>query len=92
MTREGIPIHLHPLPRTVNSGIVVGQANGEVSEYDCRESCVYAHYNWMQWIELHWWERSMCVAQYRIHLLIDAHVNAAAHRDSVRDSKRAARK
>lgn len=39
---------------------------------------MYGNYNWMQWVELPSNERAKTVAQYRLHSLIDAHVNAAA--------------
>lgn len=88
MTRNGIPIHLHPLPRVANSNITIAQTDGEVPEYDCREAAIYSHYNWTEWEQLHYSERAMCIAQYRIHMLIEAHVNAAAQTESKRNARK----
>ena len=48
-----------------------------VPEYEEREASVFSHYNWMQWQELPWNERAEAVAHYRMHSLIESHMQQA---------------
>jgi len=86
--RNGVPIREHFLKQKVNSGITVDSLPGIVSEYESREACTFCNYNYMQWLELDSIERAFCVAQYRIHNLIEAHVSDAADKESERRGRR----
>lgn len=39
---------------------------GYVSEYELRQSCLFAGYNWTQWLALDNPSRAMAVAHYRV--------------------------
>lgn len=88
MTRNGEPIQNLQLRRKVNSGIAIESAFGVVSEFEEREASVFCHYNWTQWMRLPHWEKAACIAHYRLHLMIDAHVSDAVDRASKRTRKR----
>lgn len=64
-------------------------AEGMAPEFECREAAVYCRYTPREfWSDLDRRERAMCVAQYRLHRLIEAHgedaVSAAVDRQSRR--------
>lgn len=84
MLRNGNPIQDHPLRKRVNTGIGMESNGITVPDFECREACVYCNYNYRQWLELSPYERAECVAQYRLHNLIDAHVSDASNRESER--------
>lgn len=65
------------LPSKVNVGISIESNQGFVSEYEMREACLYVGHTWASWSELDSDERASCVAHWRMHLLIEAHVNEA---------------
>lgn len=77
------------LKQRLKSGISFQEEHGQVPEFEAREACVYANYTWVAWQELDWQERATSVAQYRMHNLIDAHVNDASTRASEINSARA---
>lgn len=55
-----------------------GQLLWFVPEYDEREACNFNGYTWTQWVEeLTGWEKAKLVAYYRMHHLVEAHVNDA---------------
>lgn len=64
-----------------------------VSEYECREACIFANYNWSVWLtELDIYERATCVAHYRIHNAIESNINDAVSREQERLSKHGSRR
>lgn len=65
------------LPQEVKVGIEFGSIAGIVSELESREAALYVGVTWKVWVKMGWWERACAVAQYRLHLLIDAHVHHA---------------
>ena len=82
VTRKGIPLREYTLRRKIDVGLAYPGENGMVPEYELREACVYCNYTWTDWLTLTTDERAMCVAQYRTHLLIEAHVNDAQNQHS----------
>lgn len=63
---------------TVNTGIGVEPLlPGFVPEYECREAAAFAHYNWVSWLELTNVERVRTIAHYRVHRMVDQHVQHA---------------
>jgi hypothetical protein len=63
---------------TVNTGIgIEPQLPGFVPEYECREVAAFAHYNWDEWLELTNGNRVRAIAHYRLHRLVDQHVQHA---------------
>lgn len=78
------------MPRTLDSGIEVGGGlPGYVPEYECREACVYAVATWYDWLHvMDGLDRAAAVAHYRVHLMIDAHINDAAEQRRARDAAR----
>ena len=63
-------------------GISLDTSFGLVPDYEMREAAVYCNYNLTEWDSLTGDEKAFCVAQYRIHNLIDAHVNEAVRAHS----------
>lgn len=72
----------YQLPEKVDTGIYIDHVDGVVPEYECREAAIFGHYNWMQWSRLRWRERASCVAHYKLHIAIEAHVNNAYEADA----------
>lgn len=62
---------------------------GIATEYECREACIFSGYTWKEWRGLDWYERAATVAHYRVHYLIEAHVQDAVRVNSERKSRRA---
>ena len=58
---------------------------GWAPEFEIREAAVYCNYTPDGFRRLDWWERACCVAQYRLHQMVELHssdaVNAAAERE-----------
>lgn len=77
------------LPQRINVGITIESNEGYVSEYECREACLYSGYTWPDWYNLDITERATCVAHYRMHMLIEAHVNEAVYKFSEAQSRNA---
>lgn len=75
------------LKQRLRSGISFEETAGQVPEFEAREACIYTNYNWSEWIELEVDERALLIAQYRMHNLIEAHVNDAASRKSEAGSR-----
>lgn len=78
MLRHGIPIQEVTLPRDYDADIIFMSTPGEVPEIEVREACIYCNYNYSNFLELEPWDRALCVAQYRLHHLIEQHANSAA--------------
>lgn len=53
-----------------------------VSELEQREAAVYTHTPWPDYEEFDWYDKAQMVAHYRIHLLIDMHVQDASEKYS----------
>lgn len=81
MTRNGQPIWEHPLGHKVSTGI-----DFEVLLPDCvplfeeREAAVFCGYNPSEFRELPVEERAACVAQYRLHSLVETHSQDAVNK------------
>lgn len=86
--KHELPITEYQLARRVNTGIEIKSPSGVVPEYEEREAAIFAHYNWTQWVELTWQERAQIVAHYRLHLLIQGHVDEAVGKAQERLMKR----
>lgn len=79
MERNGEPIWGHPLRRPVDTGIVYGRIWPDVvPEFEAREAAVYCHYTPEQFGRMDYRERAKCIAQYRLRMLIDNHIQDAA--------------
>lgn len=62
---------------------------GAVPELEEREAAVYCSIPWYIWTELPWQERSSCVAHYRLHLMIEAHIEDAQAQHADMEAKMA---
>lgn len=80
------------LKQRLRSGIAFEGRPDLVPEFEAREACVYTNYTWDRWQELDWLERATCVAQYRMHNLIDAHMNDAVTKASELNTAKATAK
>lgn len=78
----------------MDAGIqIVPAMPGQVPEIECREAAVYTGVTWREWTTLLTaYDREYAVAHYRMHLLIEAHVNDAAQKRSRSDQARASRR
>ena len=87
MTRHGQPLTEFHLAKRVSSGISIeAEVPGQVPEYECREAAVFVGVTWRDWQNvLLGEERAYAVAHYRMHLMLDAHMNDAAWRQSEND-------
>ena len=78
MTRHNEDIRDYPLRRPVSTGIAYGQTfPGCVSQIEEREAAVYCHYTPLEFGGLPLEERAACVAQYRLHWLVESHIQDA---------------
>lgn len=87
MSRHGIPIEEYPIRRTLDSGIEMYSEFGLVPEFEEREACVFSNYTWKEWLSNEWQERAQAVAHYRLHHIIDSHVQQAAEQYAKRQSR-----
>jgi hypothetical protein len=93
--RDGEPIELVPLRRTVATGIVYDDpriALGMVAEFEEREAAVHTGIGWVDWLGLPLRERAAGVAHYRLQYLIQMHGHDAVTRDSEMQERRARRR
>ena len=67
---------------------IVPEIDGWVSELELREAAVYCHYSPKELFELDWRERAACVAQYRLHRLIELHSEDAVNRKVEQEMKK----
>lgn len=63
-----------------------------VHDYECREAAVYLGYRWPEFVQLGWFDKACAVAHYRLHNLIEAHVNDAIVSKQERAARRAHRR
>lgn len=68
--------------------MIFSDTDGMVPEYEAREATIYCNYNWLQFIELHPWERAKSIAQYREHHRIEANMSDAAESASNANKQR----
>lgn len=87
MTRHGTPLRQYLLAKKVDAGIAIESVLDFVPEYEQREAAVYCQFNWTDWSELDSRERAACIAHYRIHLAIEAHVSDAVTKKANRRKK-----
>lgn len=83
--RNGEPIELSPLRRTVKTGIAYGDPRidiGLVAEYEEREAAAHAAIPWMAWLAAPLQERAAGIAHYRLQYLIQMHGQDALQSDS----------
>lgn len=74
--RNGEPILLAPLGRTVSTGIAFSDPRmdlGLVPEYEEREAAALEGIPWQEWLTMPMQERAAGVAHYRLHHLIAMH-------------------
>lgn len=66
----------------VRTGIDYGvEIEGLVPLYVEREAARFTLYNWSEWIDLDPMERAACVAHYRLHDMIEMHIQDAISRE-----------
>lgn len=53
------------------------EVQGLVPEFEEREAAVFVHIAWEEWQVISGLERAKAVAHYRMHSMIEAHVNDA---------------
>lgn len=71
----------HPIGHKVHTGLDYGVLlPGYVPLFEEREAAVFCHYTPAGFHELPLEERAACVAQYRIHQLIETHVSDAVNK------------
>lgn len=88
MHRHGEPIDDYPLGKQLTTGIEIKSNNGFVPEYEEREAAVFSLIPWVNWENLNWYDRAAAVAHYRMHNIIDAHINDAAEQERRRQEKK----
>src|SRR3972149_11830093 len=78
VTRHNEDIRDYPLRRPVSTGIAYGQTfPGCVSQIEEREAAGYCHYTPLEFGGLRLGEGAACVAQYRLHWLVENHIQDA---------------
>ena len=71
----------HPLSHRVQTGLDFGVLLPDcVPIFEEREAAVYCHHNPSEFRALPVEERAACVAQYRLHNLIETHTNDAINK------------
>lgn len=92
--RDGEPIELMPLQRSVRTGIAYADVRmdlGMVAEYEEREAAVYSSVPWLDWLEMPTIERAACVAHLRLSRMVSMHSQDAVMRDGeLRERRRRA--
>lgn len=72
---------------------IIGLVEGVVAEFEEREAAIFSGYTWKEWQEFDLldpvgrWSRASGVAHYRLHSLIEQHVEDAISEDIDRRSK-----
>lgn len=92
MTRYGLPLKEYVLSKKLDVGIQFTSELGLVPEIEEREAAVFCQVPYYVWTELPWQERSSCLAHYRLHLMIEAHIDDAQAQDAERRANMASRK
>lgn len=88
MLRYGEPIDSHPLHRQLQTGITIENQGDFVPEYEEREAAVFVLVPWHLWEDLPWQERAAAVAHYRMHHLIQSHIDDAIESERRRQERR----
>lgn len=88
ITRDGEPITLVPLSRTIRTGIASADVRvefGLVPEYEERNAAVAAGYLWSEWLDMDMRDRAAIVAFERLKGLIALHSNDAIDKQHRRE-------
>lgn len=89
MSRNGEPITSLALHDAVRTGIEYeALIPGLVPPYEEREAALFGNYTWGAWRMLHYGDRAMGVAHYRLHLLVEMHRSDAVGAEMRRRSQR----
>lgn len=73
-----MPILDHLLLNQIDTGIRTEEfIPGFVPLYELREACVFSGYKWAEWDSLEHYEQVACVAHFRMHNLVERHVQHA---------------
>jgi len=80
VTKNDWPILETNLPRNIDVGISIRTTDpGMVPLYECLEACKFGGYTWNQWFDvIDYNDRVLAVAHYRMHNLIESHIQAVA--------------
>lgn len=88
MTRNGQPIQEMVLGEVVRTGIEYERLLPElVPSFEEREAALHSNYTPTAWRELDPWERAVCVAHFRLHILVSLHQSDAVHTEVRRRQK-----
>lgn len=82
--RDNQEILQYHLPKRINIDISFESQLDLVPELEEREAAVYVNASWAEWCAMGWQERAAAIAHYRLHILIDAHIQDAIDRESRR--------
>lgn len=81
---NGMPIESFPQPQIPTKrplpSIGYPHEEGIIAEFECREAAVFAHLSYPAFEALSWREKANTIAFFRLHRLIEGHLNAAAAR------------
>lgn len=88
MTRSGIPLREYLLPKQINIDISTPSLFGLIGELEEREAAIYSLYNWTKWQQLSYDERVAAISHYRLHLLIDSHIQDAIDKHAAKARRR----
>lgn len=78
MKRHGEDIRTYPLRRPISTGVGYNSIlEACVSPFEEREAAVYCNYSPAEFYGLPLEERAACVAQYRLHWLVENHIQDA---------------
>jgi hypothetical protein len=84
-----VTISQHHIPTSIETGITVDQfIPGFVPLYELQEACIHGNYSWHMWESLDYNEQVYCVAAYRMHNLIERHVQQAVNKYMERQGQR----
>lgn len=82
-------ISQHLISSSIETGITVtALVPGFVPLYELQEACLYGNYSWHEWKSLDHDEQVYCVAAYRMHNLIERHVQQAVNKHAERQRQR----
>ncbi len=70
---------------------VESEVPGTVPIYEALEAAIYCGYSTARWWDVDYLERARAVAQYRMHNLIESHVQNAINRETERKSQQGRR-
>lgn len=84
---QGRPIQEVTLPKKIHVDIAIESANGCVPAYEEREAAIFAGLSWLEYQNQEWYERADMVAHYRLHSLVERHVQEAIEHEQERKSR-----